>query len=353
MTFWIAALFILFYTGRLLYDVFIENIVFKQSISDLFLFSFGNNFIPFFAVGLNIKKINHNQLFVFFWWSLFISSLLSLLVIYNLYGGLDIKLLAARLSLASEGGSSHSVNPITLSFYGVALTLYSFFFLMFKRKIMKGLLIIGVFLGVLLMLMGASRGPQITFSLTMLFLLYYFTFKYKKTIKKKIKYVGFLGGILAGLSYIMSKIDLEQIALYNRFANFGKGLGSDTSARENAWLGSWNQFLNSPVWGDAYILTNPESGAKGFYPHNIYLEVLMSTGIIGALLFFPLLAHLFFKKIRNENQLGVFLLLLLSLISSTFSGNIFFNPMLFLSIALMTSFSKVKGLTLRDNLYQS
>ncbi|MGD9669403.1 MAG: O-antigen ligase family protein [Hyphomicrobiaceae bacterium] len=58
------------------------------------------------------------------------------------------------------------------------------------------------------------------------------------------------------------------------------GAGDSVSMRKLAWQAAWEQFLADPFMGKLMYET-----ALGHYPHNIVLEVLMATGLVGAFFF--------------------------------------------------------------------
>ena len=346
-TFWVVLVFIIFYSSRMTYDVYFQDMVFKHSIVNLFLFSFGGNFIPFLAIALFAKRVDYDLLLKVTWYMLFISGILLLVLLYKIFGGLSIEMLAQRMALSAEEGKGNNINPITLSLYGSSLALMSLYFLLFKNEVSKSVLIFGTLLGMAILVMGASRGPQITFAVCLVYMLATHTFRHRKRYKSKLNFAVGIAAVLAAILYLISKIDLNQIAMYKRFADFGEGLSSDTSAREKTWSLSWQQFLDAPIFGDAYLVRPWYGLSYGTYPHNIYLEVLMATGILGAILFFPAMGALLLRRVRNVNQIGIKVLLLAPVIASLFSGNLFFNPNLFSSIALMTAFAYINGRDLR------
>ena len=346
-TFWVMLTFVVFYSGRMVYDVYIQDLVFKFSILDHFLFSFGGNFIPFLAIALFAKRVDYDLLLKVTWYLLFISGILLLVLLYKIFGGLSIEMLARRMALSGEEGKGNNINAITLSIYGSSLALMSFYFLLFKHEFGKGVLIFATLLGMAILVMGASRGPQVTFVVCLVYMLATHTFRHRKRYKSKLNFAVGIAAVLAAILYLISKIDLNQIAMYKRFADFGEGLSSDTSAREKTWSLSWQQFLDAPIFGDAYLVRPWYGLSYGTYPHNIYLEVLMATGILGAILFFPAMGALLLRRVRNVNQIGIKVLLLAPVIASLFSGNLFFNPNLFSAIALMTAFAYINGRDLR------
>ena len=58
-------------------------------------------------------------------------------------------------------------------------------------------------------------------------------------------------------------------------------LDESTALHYLAIEGAWQQFFENPLFGRYLIELNTQ-----FYPHNIYLEALMSVGFIGALPFY-------------------------------------------------------------------
>jgi len=341
--FWLLCIFILFYSSRLLYDVFIEGVVFKESIINLMLFTFGGNLIPFFALAIFAKEVNYDRVLKWSYVILFISSILTLVLIYKIVGGLSMDLLRYRLSFSTETGRGGNINAITLSLYGTLLSILSLYFILFKKQFNYIILALGFVLGFVLLLFGASRGPQVTYFLCIFYLIFIFLFKKQKSFSEKFKVgLGFTGFFLF-LGYLIASIDLTKIHMYNRFANFGEGLSSDTSRRERNWEVAWNSFLDGPIIGDCYVINY--FGVT--YPHNIYIEVLMATGVIGGLLFLCILLSLIFKSPKNDNQVAIYVLFLVPLFSGLFSGNIFFNPLLFSMFAMMMSFQYIDGKSIK------
>ena len=168
--------------------------------------------------------------------------------------------------------------------------------------------------------------------------------KKKKTLKQKLKVILLSLISIYCIIRLVLLIDLTQIGMYNRFANFGKDASSDTSLREESWVRAWNHFLDSPLFGSSYVDLYDYS-----YPHNIYLEVLMATGLIGGILFFTSLFIFFLKKIKNVNSVGVFLIFIIAALSSFFSGSLFINPFLWCILGLMTQFEYIEGKSLNYN----
>jgi O-antigen ligase len=115
-------------------------------------------------------------------------------------------------------------------------------------------------------------------------------------------------------------------------------LSIDILHKQNAWLsgvgiGDFQNLLNRRYSEAGMYMGYPASkdhGYKNYNPHNQYIELLLSIGVIGLLLFILLIYNLFGRAIRNKNLLLIQLSLILMLFSltesvlSTNKGIIFF-----------------------------
>jgi O-antigen ligase len=115
-------------------------------------------------------------------------------------------------------------------------------------------------------------------------------------------------------------------------------LSGESSEGQNARLVRWSQgfqqFSQSPVFGDALVLH-----ASNNYPHNIFVEILISTGAFGMLVFLSLVGLKFrdlVRVLRFENRFWVVSLAILAFFSANFSGNITNQAGLGLSFGLIT-----------------
>ncbi|MDA9773316.1 O-antigen ligase family protein [Saprospiraceae bacterium] len=336
--FWAFLIFLILYSIRIMYDSLVLGIVFKSSLFFLFSFSFGGTFIPFVAIAMYSKELNYKNVISASYFILAISSLLILVLIFKLYGSINISFLSSRFSFLSDDGKAETINAITLSMYGMLLSNMSIYFLLFRKSCR--LIIVGstLILGLLLLLLGASRGPQITFALGLLFQLSVYVFVYKKSLVTKARFGIAVAGLFVFLSFLISKIDLESITMYNRFANFGKDASSDTSLREASWIRAWDDFLNNPFLGRSYMDLYNMS-----YTHNVYLESLMAMGMVGLFFFiFPYLT-MAIKKITNVDQVFIYLLFVLTSFTAFFSGSLFINPYLWSTLGLMIGFNSIRS----------
>ena len=117
-----------------------------------------------------------------------------------------------------------------------------------------------------------------------------------------------------GVSYMMRGQSLMQL----------KAL----SGREEMWTKVWNEYLKSPFTGHGYFLTSAAGEMEvwemlaNHTAHNIYLQVLSGTGLIGLILFSIAIASLLFRftKLQNADQTSKNLFWLLFLVMVWFAG---------------------------------
>jgi len=122
--------------------------------------------------------------------------------------------------------------------------------------------------------LGASRGSLIALSLPILLFLVF-----NKTGKQK-TYLLILISILAIIFYFAS--DVFGSLVFNRFTRINEDIstGNSSTFRLYLWEKSYEQFLHSPITGSSLEVNN-----FNIYPHNIFIEVGISTGIIGLSVF--------------------------------------------------------------------
>ncbi len=84
----------------------------------------------------------------------------------------------------------------------------------------------------------------------------------------------------------------------------------EVSGRSEMWSAIWNEYIKSPIIGHGYFVTS-EGGAVEVWniftnhtAHNIYLQVLASTGLIGMLLFVVAILSLVIQFLLLEGGSG-------------------------------------------------
>lgn len=254
------------YSLRLLFDMSLHNLTFN---SDFFIFSFayGNGLIPMIAIIVSRSYFDIEKASEFIYYTVLASCFLIIISIINKPDILDL-IYSTRISIGTEE-NENILNPILISFSGAVLFIISFYRL--KNKI-NFFSLMPLLLGGLCLLMGASRGPL----LILFFVLLLFLIKSKALNFKLFVYVPLIFFII----FIFKNTELHII---DRVIETSQNY--DEEGRFSLWEEAINQFASSPIFGDRFLLRS-----INHYPHNLILEVLMSTGILGFLFFiFPYL----------------------------------------------------------------
>jgi O-antigen ligase len=171
--------------------------------------------------------------------------------------------------------------------------------------------------------LGASRGSLVAILLCIPFLIYY------GSLKNKVRVL--LLSIIA-IPLLLYGVRTTGSAIFTRSENTIET--GDASGRQELWAAAYKEFINNPIVGGRIEVS-------GVYPHNVFLEVLMSTGIIGFSLFFVV----FFKSlerglkvIKNKGSYIVPVLIFINGISeSMFSGSIYGAILLFTPMGMIYS----------------
>ena len=242
--------------------------------------------------------------------------------------------------------STEKINPISLGHLCVTLLvlnfgLYTCLTRNYKRNILLALSSL-VSLGVLMATM--SRGALLAFLLLVFYII---------IVKGKVRILLFT--MIFG---ICSLILMSVIANYFDFIDFDKifgsyakvGSSSDQSAqiRFSSYIGALNQFSENYLLGGVI-----EERSTGYYPHNIFLEILMSTGVLGGILYLMILVFTIFKVFMLKNDsygLVISLLFLQYFVGSMFSGSVYNNNTFWYLLICILSF-KLKKAVYISNFY--
>lgn len=147
----------------------------------------------------------------------------------------------------------------------------------------------------------------------------------------------------------------------HRYVNIGEVFSRGSfHSRISLYSQAITSWLNNPLVGVGfgnYKFVNLEGYT---YPHNIFLEILSETGIIGITLFILLIINILFnieKQIKeyNNDKNKIYIIMLKTsfialLISAQFSGNIYGNSILFLIGALSIKFSNYTNINVKNNI---
>jgi len=200
--------------------------------------------------------------------------------------------------------------------YGLSLVLVSLFsYLFLKEREIK--YIFGIILGGIPIFFSAARSPVL--ALFLIFLVFLI-------LKNKRKYWIYLliTVVLSIVSlFIMYKSGLgENIVFFKRIneAIFER----NASGRAYYLNKGIDIFINNPLFGGRVVFED------GMYPHNLFVDILMSTGLVGMILFiiyFKFVVQSFIKVLKNikkykESGILAFFFLQYFILVQT-SGNIY------------------------------
>ena len=331
-----AVYFILFwilYSLRLLYDLEILDLGYMdQDKYYVYSFAFGSCFVPSLAVIFNKSIISIDRLNLNTWYLLLISNIFLLLSLLYTYDGNIVLILATRAQLMINKGTLSEIsiiNPITVSYTGEIVAVQGICFLMlgFDKlyKLKKIIIYVGIFLGICNLILGASRGPMLAFVL-LVFIIVYFRIRREPNVAVFINKLGiFLIILIVVISgYLIPKLNSQNIELesFNRLISFKESREENIKeVRDFEIASAWQQFLDNPIVGDRFTNRYDDT-----YPHNLILDILMSTGVIGFILFIMLYFFVIKKNndlLVNKSYIPVFTLFISIIFSGMLSGSLF------------------------------
>ncbi|MGO4292616.1 O-antigen ligase family protein [Chitinophaga sp. RAB17] len=329
------------YSCRLFVDVSLRGIEFGNGrYSTFFMYSmaFANCFLPVIAVAAAAPYINIKQ---FLKWAFIFTFVSNIIIFVSFFtsNGITMALMSTRGAVGDDP-SEAMINPITISFYGMLLAVLALSKLLFDApKTIKGgiAFFICVIIGVANVLLGASRGPFLSLILSVCILFYFKLRMSRNTVSIVLKSALVIFMLLGGLmmSGIGSKIFSDDVFLFYRLTHFFDNVANgEKEDRDYEYASAWDQFSNHPFIGDKYVTDHSH-----IYPHNVFLELLMSLGAVGGILFLLILFEVLIKaghasRYRLHRHIALLLILLGYLLLSMTSGGIFITPGLWILLAL-------------------
>lgn len=328
-------LFFLLYTVRLVFDISIRHIDFSSgSAAYVYSYFLGATFLPALMIIICYRSLSPLEIYKNLYFVLLIANLLLVWYIFSNGASSYFELLAGRTELNSEsniGTDGVFINPIQISMCGALLAIVAITNILFEKTatIFHTLFsLFNLFLGLYNLFVGASRGPLFGFITILIFISLYRIYTAPKNLKFFTSFL--LTFVLSVICYqlIINLRNNFDIFLLDRLDTFWMNLLSNTKEDRNfIYEQSISLFLNSPIIGSQYVTID------GGYPHNIIIEVLMSLGIIGIILFsimslniFVRILYLYRLKVISVEIIGIISVCLLVLFLGLTSGSIFVNP---------------------------
>ena len=320
--------YFLFFSFLYLIRIYIDilyNEYFYISYPELVFYFLSFCVIPFISISkFDFTKIDFQKLYLVFLISALIFSSLTVLFYGRFLG--EVR----RLSTNIVG--EDVISPLTLSYCSSLIIGVSLIYTIYNKTTwqIKILSYIAILLSIIPFFLGASRGGII--ALFIPFILIAFS---QLSIKNFIKYL-FVFIILA--SALIFFDDYFQSGLLDRFFSTTEAIetGDTSDIRFYIWKSSLSQFYSSPFFGDKL-----NTDAINHYPHNIFIEVLQTTGLLG---FIPFSILVFkgvnvslrvFKQFPQYSWLAF--IFLQSLIQHVFSGALYSAAWFWTSLAFILS----------------
>jgi O-antigen ligase len=308
-------LFWIFYFSAIFRDWLYYQTLDNMEAYNFIGYSFIYSVIPFMFFS-KVQPGNINQIYKkAILWSGFI---LALVTMY-LYGDLLLSGVG-RLSLAKYilGYEIAFISPLALSYSSSLIIGIGIYYLAFSSATPKERIALYLTIGMSFIpfLLGASRGSVLSLVLPLTHI-FFLKGMLKGNLKLLLVFI-FFGIVILYLATVFDS------AVFRRTFNIMRDIqaGGESSLRLQIWEASIAQFQMSPIFGDS-VQMREFSG----YPHNLFLEVLMSTGIYG---FIPFLCLVIYgisqssKIIRLRPELTwVYILFAQGLIQHMFSGAVY------------------------------
>jgi len=268
--------FWLLYLLRIIYDISIGDIFLSDRLSIIgyFFYAFAGTFIPALAATkISYRSILKSSNTIFYILLISISfgilkNFISSGLIFNLGGRFE-----ANEFLQTIYYGHYAVSLILLAFSKLDLTKIRFF------KFSNYLYICSIFIGILAVGQASSRSPIFALFIS-LFLFFIFR---KVSITKKIFFFVVLIPVLIyqGGSIVEYSKSYGFETLVTRSEK--TLIEGDVSARDLLFIDGIDMFLDNPIIGEAFLLQ--KGIGKGYYPHNFFVDTLISGGIILFFLF--------------------------------------------------------------------
>lgn len=318
-----------FYSLRICYDALFQAHLLNEAAWRFPAYAFGMCLVPSL---LFLKPISIAQRQIALRIFVLVSLTVSALIVVFFKDRLGTEFTRIR------GKQSGEVNPLLCAYLGALLLNLAAWFPFVRFKILKWIpnFVISlpcIYFGYYCFVLGSSRGS--VFSLVFSFLMLLYGGFRQKRWGTMLFFLPLIVG--AGIYGFALSVDLGG-ALAERLGRLSLTYveGEGGNDRLILWSAAWNVFINNPLTGGGLQLFEAQH-----YPHNSILESLMATGVFGGIVFIGLYFICFyygFKIMRSSLDDGWIPIFCISnLVQSQFSGALYTNVMLWVSITLVLS----------------
>lgn len=322
------------YFLRLLYASYEEGLMFD--LSYYWVWAVGACALPAMALAFcPPKSISGSRLYGRLYAAVAVASVLAASNATSLeYNVVDELVDTGRLQL-------ESLNPILLGHLGASLLILSIWGVItpsLKRSWQRKLLSLALgALGGFMMIAANSRGPVVSAIACLAFVV--LASQGKKRIVGLIVMLTMLA-LFAPLSKVLE--DNFGFTTYTRIFGQSQLEEGNTQDRLSRFAAAWDGFLANPLLGSSL-----EEPVFGGYPHNIFVEAFMTTGVVGGTAMIALSLLLLVQAFRIYTRHSAFgwvsLLFVQHLISANFSGSIYTVNYFWVASGLVGGISALMG----------
>jgi hypothetical protein len=303
------------YITRIAFYFAIDPNVPAFEISFYYTWAIGVSFLPMLALALAGGTTNAAISFTVTFYFAAASSLLALSQAGTQFYEEDVLISHGRLML-------QHLNPISLGRHAAILIVLSVWAILHRKELelSRGTHFFAhltLLAGMYLLLGSGSRGPLLSLFATMLFIVA--LDNKTKTTSSGIAVIAIGAIIYFATMWVVSN---EEMSIYRRLSSSILGSDEATNTRYLSFSGAMSVFLEDPLFGGAI-----EEPNTNFYPHNVYLEVLMTTGLVGATPLLVAVTYMFkvsVLRLKHRPKTGwIGALLILHLGDALFAGSIY------------------------------
>tara|TARA_B110000879_G_C11150612_1_gene504409 strand:- start:1230 stop:2198 length:969 start_codon:yes stop_codon:yes gene_type:complete len=227
-----------------------------------------------------------------------------------------------------------ALNTISYGLVACSASIISIYLLINKNNnlLKKIIYVFSFVLGIYVAIRSGSKGPIL--GLILIFFLWY-------AFKLQSKTVGyFLFGGLLFILFVLKAFLIQIIGLFSpvlafRFLEALSGNDMSSIQRQESYLWFYNEIIESPVIGSQFARL--QNGEFPGYAHNIFLDIMLGSGIIGLVVFLYVISKLLgilHFNINNKKTFWIALIMMQSLMLSLTSGAYYQDPLLNCSIVL-------------------
>lgn len=337
--------FFLIYSVRLVNDVLLEDIlmIYQTPLYTLGYF-LGLTLLPVITIALLYRSQDSQIVFRHSLAVLIVGNIC--LFLYAVTAGHfeNGSIFSGRIQKSGELEGTATLGPIWIGMSGAMLASMLIGLFVSRRwysKIQLGVGTALLCLSVTNIFFGASRGPLIALVVVIMALLFRPRTRVVGAIcgasRRKAWMIAIWTVCIAALLIVSSEGTVFLVErMFSLYTDYIDGR-EVFEARSIIYAAAWQDFLTSPLIGTSYVVSHENSSA-----HNIILESLMATGLVGTIVLFMALIRALKGILRlmdgthGSEGVSLALLAICSLVTGLSSSSIGQSPALWILLALVT-----------------